>query len=80
MTTQQQLDPPQQSPQRRGQGLLTLGGSIGAGIATYLATHDARLSLEISSYLLAVFSCLRQDVDPTDRPPRSEMDRPPRSE
>jgi hypothetical protein len=59
MSLEQSTDPcPQNRPPRRA-GWLALTTSFGAGTLTWLTTHDATLSVEVATYILAAAESLR---------------------
>jgi hypothetical protein len=59
MTIEQRTDPPTQGPPPRRPAVLAFTISAGAGIAAFLLTQDAQLSIEVAIYVLGAAESVR---------------------
>jgi hypothetical protein len=61
VSLEQSADPCPQNRPPRWPAWLTLMTSFGTGMLTWLGTHDAQLSVEMATYVLAAAESLRNE-------------------
>jgi hypothetical protein len=61
MSLEQSAGARRENPPPRGPAQFALPMSVGAGIATFVITHDLPLSVEVATYVLAAAESIRRE-------------------